>query len=254
MDFGLSGRRAFLSGATQGIGRAVVDVLAAEGVDLFLAARDEERLSAVAEETAEKFGVRCAWRSADFTTPGAAGEAAEAALAEFGGIDVLVNNAGRSRPATLDTPAAEWRESQQLNFLSHLEVIRVVLPGMRERGWGRIVNVTGAHYRAPQELNSGTIAKYGQLNLAKNLARAEARAGITVNTVTVGLIESHQLMTIHYTDAEDRARLVDQMIPMGRLGAPEEVAAAVAFLASDQARYTTGSTVTVDGGVDPSLL
>jgi 3-oxoacyl-[acyl-carrier protein] reductase len=242
MDLGLSGRRAFVSGATQGIGRAVVEVLAAEGADVVLVARDAERLAAVAEETAARHGVRCTWHSADFATPGGAGAAAEAA----GEVDVVVNNAGRSRPATLDTPAAEWAESQQLNFLSHLEVIRVLLPGMRDRGWGRIVNVTGTAYRAPLQLNSGTIAKYGLVNTATNLAREVARSGVTVNTVTVGLVESGQIRAADHP--------VDSMIPMGRLGTPAEVAAAVAFLASDQARYTTGSTVTVDGGADPTLL
>jgi 3-oxoacyl-[acyl-carrier protein] reductase len=242
MDLGLAGRRAFVSGATQGIGRAVVETLAAEGADVHLVARDAERLAAIAEETAAKYGVRCTWRSADFTVPGEAGAAADAA----GAVDVVVNNAGRSRPATLDTPAEEWRDSQQLNFLSHLEVVRALLPGMRERRWGRIVNVTGAAYRAPLQLNSGTIAKYGLVNAAKNLAREVAREGVTVNTVTVGLVESGQ---IHAADFP-----VDALIPMGRLGTPAEVAAAVAFLASDQARYTTGSTVTVDGGADPGLL
>ncbi|WP_181779307.1 SDR family NAD(P)-dependent oxidoreductase [Pseudonocardia pini] len=250
MDLGLRGRRALVSGATQGIGRAVTDALAAEGTDLFLVARDAERLALTAKQVRAEFGVRCDWHSADFSVPGEAGAAAEVC----GPVDVVVNNAGRSHPATLETEAGEWAASQQLNFLSHLEVIRTVLPGMRERGWGRIVNVTGAAYRAPLQLNSGTIAKYGLVNAAKNLAREVAQSGVTVNTVTVGFIDSHQMGSIHYAEAEHRQQIVDRLIPMGRFGLPREVAAAAAFLASDRASYVTGSTVTVDGGADPTLL
>jgi 3-oxoacyl-[acyl-carrier protein] reductase len=254
MELGLAGRRALVSGATQGIGLSVVEALAAEKTDLFLTARDPGRLARTAQDVEEKHGVRCAWHSADFSVPGQAVSAAEAAISAFGGIDVLVNNAGRSLPATLDTSTEQWWGSTQLNFLSHVEAIRTVLPGMRERGWGRIVNVTGAAYRAPQQLNMGTIAKYGILNTAKLVAREVARTGITVNTVTVGLIESHQINEIHYPDDEQRQAAADESIPMGRLGSPAEVASAVLFLASDRATYITGSTITVDGGADPTLL
>jgi 3-oxoacyl-[acyl-carrier protein] reductase len=254
MDLGISGRHALVSGATQGIGHGVVEALAAEGVDLFLVARDRDRLARTAQQVTNKYGVRCEWHSADFGQAGQAREAARAADSTLGGIDILVNNAGRSLPAALDTPTEEWQASSQLNFLSHLEMIHTVLPGMRERGWGRIVNVTGAAYRAPQQLNMGTIAKYGLLNTAKLVARDVAQAGITINTVTVGLIESHQINEIHYRDEEQRQAAADASIPMGRLGSPAEVAAAVLFLASDQATYITGSTITVDGGADPTLL
>ena len=254
MELGLTGRRALVSGATQGIGQGVVEALAAEGTDIFLTARDPDRLTRTAQHIEEKYGVRCGWRSADFGRPGQADDAAQAAISAFGGIDILVNNAGRSLPASLDTSTEQWQGSTQLNFLSHVEAIRRVLPGMRERGWGRIVNVTGTAYRAPQHLNMGTIAKYGLLNMAKLVARDVARTGVTVNTVTVGLIESHQINEIHYPDAEERSAAADEGIPMGRLGSPAEVAAAVLFLASEQATYITGSTITVDGGADPTLL
>jgi 3-oxoacyl-[acyl-carrier protein] reductase len=247
MDLGIAGRRALVSGATQGIGHGVVQALAAEGTDLFLAARDPGRLARTARDIEEKYGVRCGWHSADFGVPGQAANAAETAISALGGIDILINNAGRSLPASLHTPTGEWQASSQLNFLSHVEAIRTVLPGMQERGWGRIVNVTGAAYRAPQHLNMGTIAKYGILNTAKLVAREVARTGVTVNTVTVGLIESHQINEIHYRGAEQRDTMADESIPMGRLGSPAEVAAAVLFLASQQATYITGSTITVDG-------
>jgi 3-oxoacyl-[acyl-carrier protein] reductase len=254
MDLGLAGRRALVSGATQGIGHGVVQALAAEGTDLFLTARDPGRLARTAQHVEEKYGVRCGWHSADFGLPGQADGAAQTAISTLGGVDILVNNAGRSQPATLDTTTEEWQASSQLNFLSHVEAIRAVLPGMRQREWGRIVNVTGAAYRAPQQLNMGTIAKYGIVNTAKLVAQEEARAGITVNTVTVGLIESHQINEIHYPDARQRLAAADESIPIGRLGSPAEVAAAVLFLASEQATYITGSTITVDGGADPTLL
>jgi 3-oxoacyl-[acyl-carrier protein] reductase len=140
MHLGLAGRRALVSGATQGIGRGVVDALAEEGVDLFLTARDPDRLAHTAQHTAEKYGVRCQWHSADFGVPGQAEAAVQSAITALAGIDILVNNAGRSLPASLDTTTEKWQASSQLNFLSHVEATRAVLPGMRERGWGRIVS------------------------------------------------------------------------------------------------------------------
>ncbi|WP_344867200.1 SDR family oxidoreductase [Amycolatopsis ultiminotia] len=254
MDLGIAGRRALVSGATQGIGRGVVDALAGEGVDLFLIARGSELLARTAEEIEARYDVRCRWHSADFGVPGQPAAAAEAAIAGFGGIDIVVNNAGRSMPASLESTTEEWHASSQLNFLSHVEVTRTVLPGMRERGWGRIINVTGAAYRAPQQFNMGTIAKYGLVNVAKMTAREVARTGVTVNTVTVGLIESHQINESQFPDERQRRAIADEFIPAGRFGTPAEVAAAALFLASEQAGYVTGSTVTVDGGADPTLL
>jgi 3-oxoacyl-[acyl-carrier protein] reductase len=252
MDIGLKGKTAWVSGATQGLGRAIADGLAAEGVDLFITARDETRLRQTAEQITTSYRVRCEWRSTDYRIAGEATSAASAALEVFGRVDVLVNNAGTSISGSLDTTPEEWASSNQLNFLSHLEAIRAVIPSMRTHSFGRIINISGFAYRQPREINTGTIAKYGLINTAKVLSRELAPHGVTVNSVAVGLFETPQV-----TDGmlkTDEARLaVTRQIPMGRLGRPDEIVPAVLFLASSPATYVTGSIVTVDGGADISI-
>jgi 3-oxoacyl-[acyl-carrier protein] reductase len=187
VELGLSGKNAWVSGATQGLGRAIADGLASEGVNLFITARDESLLAETAGAISAEHGVQCLWRPADYLVPGEATAAAEEAGARMSTIDILVNNAGTSIPGSLETPPAEWASSNQLNFLSHLEAIRSVLPGMKKRSWGRIINISGFAYRQPREINTGTIAKYALINTSKVLSREVAPDGITVNTVAVGL-------------------------------------------------------------------
>ncbi|MBV9919570.1 MAG: SDR family oxidoreductase, partial [Pseudonocardia sp.] len=194
-------------------------------------------------------GVKCSWSVADYRTPGSAAAAAQNGLDALGGIDILVNNAGRSQPGHLDSPETDWKDSYQLNFLSHLEAMRALLPGMRQARWGRVVNISGMAFRQPATINMGTTAKFALLATSKALSREVATTGVTVNAVTVGLIESHQINEIYFPDDEQRQQLAEREIPMGRLGHPPEVAAAVLFLVSQEAAYITGSTITVDGGM-----
>ena len=249
MELGLAGKTAWVSGGTQGLGRAIADGLASEGVNLFITARDKSQLASTAEAIRTAYGVECLWRSTDYLVAGEATAAGKEAAARLGTIDLLVNNAGTSIPGSLDTTPDEWASSNQLNFLSHLEAIQAVLPGMRERSWGRIINISGLAYRQPREINAGTIAKYGLINASKVLSREVARDGITVNTVAVGLFETPQIVT-HMLPTQESRVSVGRQIPLGRLGRPEEIIPAVLFLASAAATYVTGSVVTVDGGFD----
>jgi 3-oxoacyl-[acyl-carrier protein] reductase len=252
MDTGLQGKRAWVSGATKGLGRAIANGLAREGADLFLTARTEHDLEEVAKQITSAHAVRCSWRPTDYSRSGEPSSAARQATTDLGGIDVLINNAGTSTSGSLETTPDEWASSNQLNFLSHLEAIRAVLPAMEAQHWGRIVNISGFAYRQPREINTGTIAKYGLINTSKVLSRQLAQSGVTFNTVTVGLFETHQILTGMLPTPQARAAVAAQ-IPMGRLGQPEEVVPAVLFFASTAASYVTGSVVTVDGGADIAL-
>jgi 3-oxoacyl-[acyl-carrier protein] reductase len=252
MELGISGKNAWISGATRGLGRAIADGLASEGVNLFITARDESLLAETAGAISAAHGVKCLWRPTDYLVPGEATAAAEEAATRMGAIDLLVNNAGTSIAGSLETPPEEWASSNQLNFLSHLEAIRSVLPGMKERSWGRIINISGFAYRQPREINTGTIAKYALINTSKVLSREVAPDGITINTVAVGLFGTSQILTRMLPTPESRAA-VSRQIPLGRLGEPREIVPAVLFLSSASATYVTGSVVTVDGGADTAI-
>lgn len=250
MELDLRGRTAYVSGGTEGIGRGIVEALAAEGVHIFVAARSRDRLAGLAEDITRRFGVDCAWAAADFSVAGQAGRSAEAALTSFGTVDIVINNAGRSLPLPLDAPAGEWHAGFQLNFLSHLEVILALAPGMRHRRWGRIVNIMGVSFRSPRKVSAGTPAKFALLATSKALAAELAEDEVTINAVGVGKIESTQINEMYYTDAADRAAFAAAEIPLRRFGAPADVAHAVTFLASSAASYITGSVLTVDGGLN----
>ncbi len=253
MDLELGGRTAFISGATKGIGAAVAEALAAEGVDLFLVARSREALARTADDLSSRYRIRVAWSDGDLSVAGEGERAAKAALSAFAAVDVIVNNAGQSMPGSLETTAAEWATSNQLNFLAHLEVMRTLLPDMRQRGWGRVVNIVGMSYRHPTDLSTGTIAKYGLIATSQIIARDVAADGVTINSVTIGLIETPQIAAMLGAAPDRRAATIKQ-IPMGRLGLPTEVANGVLFFASPRASYATASTITIDGGADISLL
>ena len=254
MELDLRGRTAFVSGGTEGIGRGIVEALAAEGVRTFVVARSRDRLAGLADDITRRFAVECAWADADFLVAGEAGRSAQTALASFGSVDIVINNAGRSLPLPLDAPAGEWHAGFQLNFLSHLEVIRALAPGMRNRRWGRIINIMGVSFRSPRKVSAGTPAKFALLATSKALAAELAQDAVTINAVAVGKIESAQINEMYFTDAAERAAFASAEIPLGRFGAPADVAHAVTFLASSAASYMTGSVLTVDGGLNKFVL
>jgi len=252
MDLMIHGKRALVTGASLGIGRAVAAELAREGCDVALVARDAARLRAAADEIAAATNRTVVALPGDIKERGRVPALVEAARAALGGIDILVNNAG-STPhdgiAALDVEG--WRASAELKLYGYARFAQAVLPPMRARKWGRIVNVIGrsGHQPRPIYLAGGAI-NAGLLNLTKALAEDCARDNVLVTGVNPGPIDTPrwQALRAGATEPADYDRRALASVPLGRLGTAEEVAAVVVFLCSERASYVAGEIVNVDGG------
>lgn len=257
MDLGLRGRRAVVGGASSGLGRASAEALAAEGCDLLLWSRRADALDEVARDLRAAHGVRVEHVAADATDPGAAATVAAAAEA-FGPIDILVSNAGG--PPTVDPTATDpegWRRSFQLLAASPIELATRLLPGMRDRGWGRVVAILSSGVRQPiPDLVYSNAGRSALAAWLKTTARVVAADGVTVNGVMPGRIATPRIHELDSGRADREGTTEDAVraghiatIPAGRYGEPAELGALVAFLASDRAAYVTGQLVAVDGGL-----
>ena len=240
MELGIAGKRALVTGASIGIGRAVAVALAAEGVKLAVVARRRELLERLQDEIGRLVIIQ-----QDMLAEEAAPRVAEAALAGLGGVDILVNNAGGSRRFTLESNDEQWEEALTLNFRRHRQLTHRLLPQMMERKWGRIINVTGKS--EPEGLNGAFAAKAAMHSWAKGLSREVGKYGITVNSVPPGRIISEQILRNYSPEFRERESRED--IPVGEYGQPEDLANLVCFLASPRARYITGAVIPVDGGL-----
>lgn len=249
MDFKLQDRVALVGAASKGIGRAIAAELAAEAARVAISSRSSERI----ERTAAEIGARgYAWDSADLDAVPALVEAVES---DIGPIDVLVTNTG-GPPGGADPlgfSREEWEAAHRDLILSPITLIERVLPGMRERGFGRILNVSSSSIREPvPTLMLSTVHRAGMSGAFKTLADRVAADGVTLNTILPGRIATDRV----YENAGSRQeaeRAASETIPAGRLGAPEELAALAAFLCSERASYVTGETITVDGGLTQSI-
>ena len=263
MDLGLKGKVALIAAASKGLGRAVAHELAAEGAKLAICARDAGTLEATARDIAAATGADVLARPADVARPADIGAFVDAALARFGRIDVLVTNSGGPPPGRFEThDAAAWQQATQLTLFAPVEFARRVLPGMRERGWGRILNVTSIAVKQPiDNLMLSNSLRAAVTGWARTLANEVARQGITVNNLMPGYTRTERVEELAQvlsqregiTPAQAVARW-EQEIPMGRIGDVREFAALAAFLASERASYITGTSIPVDGGWIRSLL
>jgi 3-oxoacyl-[acyl-carrier protein] reductase len=247
MDLGLRNRRCLVTGAGSGIGRGIALALAAEGAHLAIAARNERRLYGVASEVVALGAPRPVVITADLATPDGVDLTAEAARHALGAVEVLINNAGGSRPLPAQPDQAFWDESFALNFTAARRLTEALLPAMRAAKWGRVVNVAGA--LAAKAINAAAPAKAALVSWSRSLASEVAADGVTVNCVAPGRIHSVQILTRLHPTEESRRAYIEQNIPAGRFGEPEELAALVAFLASAKAGYISGVLIPVDGGL-----
>jgi 2-hydroxycyclohexanecarboxyl-CoA dehydrogenase len=245
-------RVALVTGAASGIGRAIALALARDGCAVAVGDLDGSACAEVVAELATR-GATALATPIDVTDPDAVAAAVEATDASLGPIDVLVNCAGWDEfRAFVDTDEEFWRRVIAINYEGVLRTTQAVLRGMTERGTGRIVNISSDAARvgsAHESIYAG--AKAGVIAFTKTIAREVARRGVTANVVCPGPTDT-PLLAAMAGRAQDSGRLVqalERAVPMRRLGRPEEVAAAVAFLASEQASYITGQTLSVSGGL-----
>lgn len=257
MNLGLGDKVALVCGASRGLGRAVADELAAEGASLALCARDAARLDEAADEIRRSTGADVLAVPADLSGAGEPERVVEAALERYGRVDVLVANTGGPPAGTFDTLGPEdWERATALLLTSTVELVRGVLPGMRSRGWGRILAVTSVAAKQPVDnLMLSNSLRAAVTGFCDTLAREVAREGITVNTILPGYTSTERVTELNEANARREGvepaeiqRRLEAEIPLGRLAEPREFAALAAFLASERAGYLTGGAFAVDGG------
>lgn len=258
MDLGLAHRAAIVTGASRGIGRHVALGLAAEGCRVLLCARDRSALAAAEAEIAEAGGSAVSM-AVDVTDGGAADAIVVECRRAFGRVDVLVNNAGAAAAKPLmSLTAADWQAALEVNFLSAARLSVACAPVMRSAGWGRMVHVASVSGREPDPLFAPySAAKAALLNLSTSLSRALAADGILSSCVVPGVTITELVEANALASADRAGTTVDEVmarmlakhgVAARRFGTPTEIAAAVVFLASEQASWITGATLEVDGG------
>jgi 3-oxoacyl-[acyl-carrier protein] reductase len=263
MDLGLKNRVALVAAASRGLGRAVAEELAAEGAALIICSRDTHSITEAAAQIADKFNAHVLAVTADVTKSAEVASLVDSANARFGRIDILVTNAGGPPAGRFENLTAEqWEEATRLTLFSAIDLTRQVLPGMRERRWGRILNITSIAVKQPVEnLMLSNSLRAGLTGFARTLANEVAAEGVTVNNILPGYTRTERLEELArmvgakqgITQQEFMSKWEDE-IPMRRVGEPREFAALAAFLVSERASYITGTSIQVDGGWIRSLF
>ena len=263
MDLGLRGKVALVSASSKGLGRAIAEELAAEGANLVVSARGEEALRLTAESIRKTHGVKVVEVAADVSTQSGIDLIARTALDKFGRVDILVTNSGGPPSGPFESYTVEmWEAATRLLLMSAVGLARAVLPGMKERRWGRILNVTSIAVKQPIEgLMLSNSLRAAVTGFARSLANEVAPFNVTVNSIMPGYTRTDRVEQLARAvgdrsgaSPKDAFSKWEREIPMGRLGEPREFAALAAFLASERASYITGSSIAVDGGWIRALL
>lgn len=263
MEFGISGKTALLCAASQGLGFAVADELAAEGCSIVICSRGLENLEKAAASIRDNHGGEVLAVAGDLSITADVERIVAAGLEKFSQIDILVTNGGGPPAGNFESISAEaWNDATRVVLTSVLDLTRLVLPGMKERGWGRILNITSIASKQPVDnLMLSNSLRAAVTGFAKTLANEVAPHGVTVNNILPGYTRTDRLVELFDFIAEKEGITTDEVvarweseIPMQRLGDPKEFAALAAFLVSERASYITGSSIAVDGGWTKSLF
>ena len=263
MDLGLRGKRALVVGSSYGMGNGIARTLAAEGANIILTARSEDILKKEAADIQRQFGVRVEAIACDLSKEIEIDQVVDFALDRFSGIDIQFNNCG-GPPRLLPSEANDilWREWFDLIMMSAIRMTNGTLPGMRERGWGRILSMTSSNiFLAATENVLSSSLRMSLVGWSKALSNEVARDGVTVNCLVPGRVETERVIQgdiarakrAGVSAADIKAKMVAEA-PMGRDGTVQEMADAAVLLCSEQARYITGSAIKVDGGRIPTSL
>jgi 3-oxoacyl-[acyl-carrier protein] reductase len=262
VDLGLDGRVALVAASSRGLGKAIATGLATEGAKVMVSGRDEASLAQTAGKIREVTGAEVDHHAADLTRVDDIRALVGRTVERFGGVDTLITNAGGPPAGSFGTVSDEdWRSAFELNLMSVVRLIRETLPHMRERRYGRIVNVASSSIKQPIEnLMLSNAFRAGIVGLAKNLSFELAPDGVLINTLGPGRISTERSTAIDASQAESLGVSVEEVrggirasIPLGRYGTPEEFARVAVFLASPANSYVTGQAFLVDGGMVKAL-
>jgi 3-oxoacyl-[acyl-carrier protein] reductase len=263
MDLGLRGKVALVAAASKGLGRAVAEELAAEGASIVICARNEDSIESTAASIRESTGSDVLAIAGDVSKPTDVEHITRAAVDRFGRVDILVTNAGGPPSGRFEslTPAM-WQQAVDLTLMSVINLTSAVLPGMKERRWGRVINITSIAVKQPVEgLMLSNSLRSAVTGFARTLANEVATFGITVNNILPGYTRTERVEQLSDATAqregitrEAATAKWEAEIPMRRLGEPREFGALAAFLASERASYITATSIPVDGGWIRSLL
>jgi len=263
MDLGLRGKVALVAAASKGLGRAVAEELAAEGARVVICARGRDALESTRKEISAKTKAEVHSVAADVATLDGIKRVAEEAMQRFGQVDILVNNAGGPPSGPFEKHDwATWQSAVDLTLRSAVELTRAVLPGMRQRRWGRVLNITSIAAKQPVDgLMLSNAIRSAVTGWARTLANEVARDGVTVNCLLPGFTQTDRVIELNEANAKREGisvaeveQRVNAQIPMRRVGQPREFGALAAFLASERASYITAQSIAVDGGWIRSLL
>ena len=258
MELGLQSKRALVCASSRGLGYACAVGLAREGCDLVISSRDQAHIDEAAGRVRQETGARVRAVAADVSQPDAAARLVGACVKEYGGLEIVIHNAGGPPPGGFsDVDEDKWALAFELSLMSFVRVARAAVPPMKQAGYGRIIAITSSSIRQPiPNLVLSNAMRMGVLGTAKTLSKELAQDNILVNAIAPGRIYTERIDELDRAEAAREESTVEEVrkasvatIPIGRLGRPEELANLAVFLASEAASYVTGAAIQVDGGM-----